>query len=68
MNIALDDIRKQAPEGATHYTVEPDFSVVSYWKIVGRKIASWSKDDAGWITYYDYEGYTSYIISIAKPL
>ena len=34
MNIALDDIRKQAPQGATHYDIEDGY--VFYWALTEK--------------------------------
>lgn len=46
MNIALDDIRKQAPEGATHYDKSGD-----YWKVISNYESYFTADGVRWIKY-----------------
>lgn len=65
--MTIEEIRKNKPDGATGYTHEDDFSVISYWRIVDNKVQSFSDDD-GWIRYHNCESFNNYIKSIIKPL
>ena len=46
MNIALDDIRSKAPEGATHYDKSGD-----YWKVISNYESYFTADGVKWIKY-----------------
>ena len=41
MNIALDEIRSKAPEGASHYSDDNIFSGAYYFKVVGNDVYIW---------------------------
>lgn len=65
----LNIVKANAPEEATHFTYEPDLSVVSYWRIVDGCVESWSDDNHCWITYQNsVKSYNDFILSQLKPL
>lgn len=61
-------IKDNAPDGATGFTCEPDFSVLSYWRFNDGALESWSDDD-GWISYKNApESYINFTKSLIKLL
>ena len=63
-----EQIKANAPEGASHFTHEPDFSVVSYWRVMNGWVESWSDDDNQWLSYKHVRSYNDYMLSVLKPL
>lgn len=49
MNIALDEVRKQAPEGATHY------DKMDYWKKEGDSWHIWLESCEQWRRIFEYQ-------------
>lgn len=66
--MTIEEIRENAPSGATGYTHEDDFSIVSYWRVVNNKVESFSDEDDNWIKYHNCESFHDYIKGIMKPL
>ena len=66
--MTIEEIRKNKPDGATHYNNEPDYSAVCYWMVVDGWVESWSDDDKCWLTYKNVKSYNDFMLSEIKPL
>lgn len=67
--MTLEKIKRNAPDGATHYTQENyDQSIFSYWRIHNGYLESWSYDDDCWLTYEHVTSFHKYVTNIWKKL